>query len=281
MKCKEMKFKKAKVAAATALALGASVMVTNAGAVAIADGTYTWRVLLSPEAFAPGSNIPDVGTAGVNSHTSFTFNNNPASGVSQGNVADNTTLVGGVGSGITDGNAGIGQITVSSGGITFDSWAFDTTPQTAGGNFAQEPGDLSLWTGTTNNTVTTFNPVGRLGCVDQVAASCSSGGAKPWNYASFTTGAVSTTSGSGAPMSWEGVAVANVGDVNGDGVDDYTAAFAAAGKVGSEWTGFATAGFIEVHEVQINSVPIPAAAWLFGSGLVGLVGVARRRRKNG
>ena len=30
---------------------------------------------------------------------------------------------------------------------------------------------------------------------------------------------------------------------------------------------------------QVNAVPIPAAAWLFGSGLLGLVGVARRRRK--
>ena len=27
-------------------------------------------------------------------------------------------------------------------------------------------------------------------------------------------------------------------------------------------------------------IPVPAAAWLFGSGLVGLVGVARRRRRN-
>lgn len=31
--------------------------------------------------------------------------------------------------------------------------------------------------------------------------------------------------------------------------------------------------------VPPQSVPVPAAAWLFGSGLVGLIGVARRERK--
>jgi hypothetical protein len=30
---------------------------------------------------------------------------------------------------------------------------------------------------------------------------------------------------------------------------------------------------------KISAVPIPAAVWLFGSGLVGLAGVARRRMK--
>jgi hypothetical protein len=30
--------------------------------------------------------------------------------------------------------------------------------------------------------------------------------------------------------------------------------------------------------VQISAVPVPAAVWLFGSGLIGLVGIARRRR---
>jgi len=31
-------------------------------------------------------------------------------------------------------------------------------------------------------------------------------------------------------------------------------------------------------QVNANAVPIPAAAWLFGSGLLGLTGIARRRR---
>jgi len=30
---------------------------------------------------------------------------------------------------------------------------------------------------------------------------------------------------------------------------------------------------------QVNVVPIPAAAWLFGSGLIGLIGVARRKAR--
>ena len=31
-------------------------------------------------------------------------------------------------------------------------------------------------------------------------------------------------------------------------------------------------------EGHVNAVPVPAAAWLFGSGVIGLAGVARRRR---
>jgi hypothetical protein len=30
--------------------------------------------------------------------------------------------------------------------------------------------------------------------------------------------------------------------------------------------------------IRVSSVPIPATAWLFGSGLLGLVGVARRKK---
>ena len=33
-----------------------------------------------------------------------------------------------------------------------------------------------------------------------------------------------------------------------------------------------------VYSGDVSAVPVPAAAWLFGSGLIGLVGVARRKR---
>jgi hypothetical protein len=30
--------------------------------------------------------------------------------------------------------------------------------------------------------------------------------------------------------------------------------------------------------VGVSAIPVPAAAWLFGSGLLGLIGVARRKK---
>ena len=35
---------------------------------------------------------------------------------------------------------------------------------------------------------------------------------------------------------------------------------------------------VQSGDVDISAVPVPAAVWLFGSGLVGLIGVARRKR---
>jgi hypothetical protein len=39
-----------------------------------------------------------------------------------------------------------------------------------------------------------------------------------------------------------------------------------------------TTGVALVRGETISAVPIPAAAWLFGSGLIGLIGIARRKR---
>ena len=49
------------------------------------------------------------------------------------------------------------------------------------------------------------------------------------------------------------------------------------------FTGFnANFDIIGLHldSIETTVIPVPAAVWLFGSGLVGLVGVARRRRKS-
>ena len=38
-----------------------------------------------------------------------------------------------------------------------------------------------------------------------------------------------------------------------------------------------TKGKYKTTGLAVTSVPVPATAWLFGSGLIGLVGVARRK----
>lgn len=43
-------------------------------------------------------------------------------------------------------------------------------------------------------------------------------------------------------------------------------------------TSSAFPGFQPFFSGSLTQVPVPAAVWLFGSGLVGLIGVARRRR---
>ena len=34
----------------------------------------------------------------------------------------------------------------------------------------------------------------------------------------------------------------------------------------------------EITALSVSAVPIPAAVWLFGSGIIGLIGVARRKK---
>ena len=48
------------------------------------------------------------------------------------------------------------------------------------------------------------------------------------------------------------------------------------------YNGFATLGGLQVKEYHLHLtgtvVPIPAAVWLFGTGFIALVGLARRKR---
>ena len=81
-------------------------------------------------------------------------------------------------------------------------------------------------------------------------------------------------------------------DLDGDGIDDlvntgqatiavtgntYVLDYFAKVPVGDA-SGFGGAGYTLHLEGSVVPIPIPAAVWLFGSGLLGLVGVARRRK---
>jgi len=66
-------------------------------------------------------------------------------------------------------------------------------------------------------------------------------------------------------------------------LDTYTIDFIFAGTGGTGGSGrWATdiASTTVAHSFDVKVVPVPAAVWLFGSGLLGLVAVARRRRHN-
>jgi len=74
--------------------------------------------------------------------------------------------------------------------------------------------------------------------------------------------------------------------VNDIGGGDYTAAFRWGHDITSTedpslgFTAFTAQWVVEgTLHTTASQVPVPAAAWLFGSGLLGLVGVARRRKK--
>jgi hypothetical protein len=118
-------------------------------------------------------------------------------------------------------------------------------------------------------------------------------------YSTFTTGAAQNamtqgnstnpgahTSGLGFlnANSITGAEAVSLGDINSDGLTDYRIILVSASHMGSDWGAFFGASYLETWNINLLSQstnleePIPATAWLFGSGLLGLAAVARRKR---
>ncbi len=76
-----------------------------------------------------------------------------------------------------------------------------------------------------------------------------------------------------------------LGDTTGSaaGFLDFTGGSLQQGAIGGNvlinWNGdaYSGAGVISTGKLGVPAVPVPAAVWLFGSGLLGLVGIARRK----
>ena len=222
----------------------------------------------------------------------FTFGDCAIGGL--GNVTDNAITVRGAGTGIAgDGLVGSLSFTVAADGNTLiiNSLQQDTYTGTAGGDFAlntnaanssgfiSDSGAISLSlerSGFPNFFSYLDNSIWN---VDNSATIAGQGDA--------TTGSLDVLT-SGTDSNWTpgtpGTA-ANSGtgsDLTG-GAGTWTGTVVNFGNVGAAWTAFDGTPYSEKFDITVNGVeappiPVPAAVWLFGSGLLGLVGVARRKK---
>ncbi|PCJ88864.1 MAG: hypothetical protein COA54_01130 [Thiotrichaceae bacterium] len=238
----------------------------------------------------PGASYDIRVNVGVAGGSCFDFGNCDVSGAFT-KVTDNNVNVVGNGSSIAgDGFAAVISITAnpSGDGFTVNSFNQDAYVLTAGGDFALFANDISGMSGSLDAAGNmTFDATGRLGIAAGFAGSI---GVQAWNIDNAVDGdgtntqdiwtsgtATSNATGANSAFSMTGVPI-----TGSDGAG-FTGQLVTAGNIGTGWLFFANTQYSERYDLDIvlsppAVIPVPAAVWLFGSGLLGLVGVARRRK---
>ncbi len=203
-----------------------------------------------------------------------------------GLVNDNGTIYGSSIAG--DGWAGIIRFKTDASGenLTGISYNMDQYQQTPPDQFVTWNDNPGLMTGTVDAFGNmNFTPTGREG----IAGFFIFLGVQPWNIDdssiidnpsnSFVTLTTGTSTGqipgnSEAPISLTGQALTP------DGNGGWNGLLVSSSNFGDSWALFSGTPYTEVWDVniQVSAVPVPAAVWLFASGLVTLFGVSRKKR---
>lgn len=200
-------------------------------------------------------------------------------------IEDNNLTVRGFGSGIAnDGYAGIITITADSvgDGFTVNSFNLDSVDYTFAGLIAFFADNTSNMTGSLDAAGNmTFTPNGLMSAWEFFPTF----GEQPWNLDPttglqdvWTTGQASATD----PATGDPLFFLNGVPITGSDATGYTGQLVTAGNMGSEWDVFKNTPYSARYNISIMNttvVPIPAAFWLFGSGLISFIAVARRRYK--
>lgn len=272
-----MKMNKSKIAVALVLA-GVSVGVAQTASAAIlADGNYNININQNPgtSTTVPGSDGP---TGSWNS--TFTFGGSPPTFLSSGMFDVGPTTVAGRTVGVLDGYAGKIGITVTGNTYTVNSFQVDPIFSTIFGTMAQYANSSASMSGTIDQTTgaMTFTPTGRLAAPSAFPSLVD----KPWNidditvpgttaWNMFTTGVATGFDPISPPTTVTGRALVASG-IGANGV------LVSAGRFGSTWGSISGLGYYETWNISVTPVPVPAAAWLLGTGLIGLIGLGRRSR---
>jgi hypothetical protein len=274
--------KRSSIAAAISTAIGFSTGVPNlVSAASLADGYYDMIINNTPyngSNFLFGSDgawsslFAEGGLPHPSGNTWAMYDDTVAS-PANGKYAGNPN----------DGVQGTVALRIEGGVITgTGSFEFDTIALTTAGDRVQY-GSSSGFTGSIDASGNiSLTPTGILAAFGAFPALVDerwnvddyNGVGNPPNgntvYDSFSTGSATTTAGT----------------INGAAYDGTTAILVKAGLTGSDFGGFYGVQYFEVWNVSFiktgeltSTVPVPAAVWLFGSGLLGLIGAARRKAR--
>lgn len=252
-------------------ALGSILVPAASSAALVPDGGY--QLVIVPN---PGTTSGPIPGADGAWESTFTFGGKKPNAASQGMFNVGPTTVNGVTTGVGDAYAGVLNVTVTGGTFNVTSLQVDPIFGTAGGTFIQYAS-----TGNTTNTTTTMHgtidqatgamvldPTGRLGAVSSFAPLVN----ERWNVDTFTNGPSATTyqtfsTGSATTINStqtgntviNGAALTDIGDVNGDGIHDFSAVLVSGGQVGKDWGTFLGASYLETWRVRLLSNNAPSA----------------------